>query len=542
MHDDVLTKLSELLQKGNTPYRALRDIGDINTELFADIVSESYALPRVRLEELVAGQSLAERFSPVFLAEAAMYPYLAEAGQVRLAVADPSDEDVIHAIKLTLGKAVVLQVASFDDIEIALRRTPVEGDSIPVEPADDRGGDSDDIDGLRDLASGAPVVKALDEIFERAVAMRATDIHIEPKRGNLQIRIRVDGVLQVLSAPSGIAARALISRVKIISGLNIAERRIPQDGRARVKVRSRDFDVRVATMPTTTGEAATLRLLDSGGRLTEFDNLGFSERDALVMRRQLATPFGLIIVTGPTGSGKTTTLASALSILNDSSRKILTIEDPVEYEVPGVNQSQVRPAVGLTFAAALRSFLRQDPDVILVGEMRDEETARICIQASLTGHLVLSTLHTNSAASAVTRLVDMGVELFLLASSLRAIVAQRLVRILCADCRRSINLTRNDLDRNPRYTALGLTSGSIIFEPVGCDRCNGTGYRGRKAIFEVIEVNEPIRRLILAKATDDQIEATARESGMTNLIEDGVFKSLHGITSIDEVFRVAALR
>lgn len=539
---DVRTALSGMTVDAPASYRRLLDLFNLSPALFADIVAEVHGLPRARLDDLLAGTSLIERFSPVFLAEAGMYPYVAADGAIRLATADPSAGDILHAIALSLHAEVAIEVVSFEDIEIALSRETAAASAETVVAANDRAGDGDDEDGLRDLASGAPVVKALDEIFERAIAMRATDIHIEPTRGHFQIRIRIDGVLQSLNAPAGIAARALVSRIKIVSGLNIAERRLPQDGRTRIKVRAREFDVRVATMPTTNGEAAILRLLDRGGRLTEFDQLGFSPRDTDVMRRQLAMPFGLIVVTGPTGSGKTTTLASALSILNDFSRKILTIEDPVEYEIPGVNQSQVRTAVGLTFAAALRSFLRQDPDVIMVGEMRDTETARICIQASLTGHLVLSTLHTNSAASAVTRLVDMGVEPFLVASSLRAIVAQRLVRVLCPDCRRRVRLTTRDLDRNPRYATLGLPIGEEVFEAVGCDRCGNTGYRGRRAIFEVIEVTEPLRRLILANASDADIDAAARDAGMTNLIEDGVAKSLTGITSIDEVFRVAALR
>ncbi|KQP93239.1 general secretion pathway protein GspE [Methylobacterium sp. Leaf113] len=519
-------------------YRQILDASDIGAARFADIVSDLHGLPRAKLEDLMAGGSLAERFSPTFLAEAGLYPYAAEGG-IRLAVADPSAGDLIRTLILSLGDTVALEVASFEDVEIALNRT-VTSETVATPP--EGASDGDDVDGLRDLASGAPVVRALDEIFERAVAMRATDIHIEPARAQFQVRVRVDGVMQVIPPPPGIATRALVSRIKIVSGLNIAERRLPQDGRARIRVRSREFDVRVATMPTTHGEAAILRLLDRAGRLTEFDQLGLSPRDTAVLRRNLAMPHGLIVVTGPTGSGKTTTLASALTILNDSSSKILTIEDPVEYEVPGVSQSQVRVAVGLTFATALRAFLRQDPDVIMVGEMRDTETARICIQASLTGHLVLSTLHTNSAASAIIRLVDMGVEPFLVASALRTIVAQRLVRVLCGDCRRQVSLAPSDLERNPRYAALGLAPGARVFEAGGCDRCGGTGYRGRRAIFEVIEVTEPLRRLILANASDADIEASACSSGMTSMIEDGVAKALEGLTTIDEVFRVAALR
>ena len=385
-------------------------------------------------------------------------------------------------------------------------------------------------------------MRALDDIFDTAVSLRASDIHIEPLGRELQIRVRVDGVLRIIPAPRSAPARALVSRIKILAGLNIAEHRQPQDGRMRIKVRSRDFDVRVATMPTTTGEAAILRLLDRSGRLVEFGQLGFNPRDRSVLTDKLNQPHGMIVVTGPTGSGKTTTLAAALASLNDASRKILTIEDPVEYEIAGVNQSQVRPAVGLTFAAALRAFMRQDPDVIMVGEIRDPETAKIAIQASLTGHLVMTTLHTNTAAAAVTRLIDIGVERYLIASTLTVVVGQRLVRTLCLDCRRPFTVTLEDTERNPRILGLGLEPGTALFAPVGCERCGGTGYRGRRAIFECLDVTEPVRRQILSGAEDVAIERAGMAEGMATLVDDGKARCLEGVTSVDEVFRVAALR
>ena len=343
------------------------------------------------------------------------------------------------------------RVATFEDVEIALDADTRAG--AAEAPAEEMPSDAgpDNSDALRDLASGAPVVRALDDVFDTAVSLRASDIHIEPLGRELQIRVRVDGVLRIIPAPRSAPARALVSRIKILAGLNIAEHRQPQDGRMRIKVRSRDFDVRVATMPTTTGEAAILRLLDRGGRLVEFGQLGFNPRDRSVLADKLNQPHGMIVVTGPTGSGKTTTLAAALASLNDASRKILTIEDPVEYEIAGVNQSQVRPAVGLTFAAALRAFMRQDPDVIMVGEIRDPETAKIAIQASLTGHLVMTTLHTNTAAAAVTRLVDIGVERYLIASTLTVVVGQRLVRTLCLDCRRPFTVSPRGHGAQPSH-------------------------------------------------------------------------------------------
>ncbi len=336
--------------------------------------------------------------------------------------------------------------------------------------------------------------------------------------------------------------RALISRVKILAGLNIAERRLPQDGRARVKVGHLDLDIRVATMPTAHGEAAIMRVLERNQRLLDFSRLGFSDRDRKVLTSHLDSPHGMIIVTGPTGSGKTTTLASALSRLNQPVRKILTIEDPIEYEIQGVNQTQVKPAIGLTFATAMRSFLRQDPDVIMVGEMRDPETAKIGIQASLTGHLVLTTLHTNTAASAITRLLDMGVESFLLASVLRCIVGQRLVRILCPDCRRMAPLSKQTINSDPRYSAIGFKPGDLVGEAVGCERCGNVGYRGRLGAFEILEVNEEIARMIGTMKGDAEIERKAREDGMSTMIEDGVAKCRAGITTVEEILRVVASR
>ena len=322
-----------------------------------------------------------------------------------------------------------------------------------------------------------------------------------------------------------------------MANLNIAEHRLPQDGRARVRVSGKEIDIRVATMPTMHGEFAILRLLEHNNKLLEISQLGLSSLDQLMLEHQLNSPYGLIIVTGPTGSGKTTTLASILARLNDSTRKILTIEDPVEYDIPGVCQSQIKPLIGLTFATSLRAFLRQDPDIIMVGEMRDSETAKISIQASLTGHLVLTTLHTNTAASAITRLIDMGVEPFLIGSSLLCIIAQRLLRILCLHCKRSIFVDGEMMTRTPRYQAIGIKDGNTIFEPVGCERCAGTGYRGRRAVFEVLEVNKTIRHLITTQETDAEIERVARMGGMTTMIEDGLRLCLDGVTSVDEVFR-----
>ena len=396
----------------------------------------------------------------------------------------------------------------------------------------------DDLEHLRDMALGAPVVRFVNQMIQDALHARATDIHIEPFDGRMAVRMRVDGMLREVSSPPAQMAKAIVSRIKILSGLNIAERRLPQDGRARIRINEHRLDLRIATMPTVYGEAVAVRLLDNARRSLDFISLGFDPRNEEVIRRHLAAPYGLILVTGPTGSGKTTTLATALSLLNQSHRKVLSIEDPIEYEIDGVNQTQARPAIGLTFANALRSFLRHDPDVLMVGEMRDGETASIGIHAALTGHLVLSTLHTNTAAGAVPRLLDMGIDAFLLASSLRCVVGQRLVRVLCPHCKQP-GPVGDDL---VLFTRRGLTLGgelpTRLWRAVGCDRCAGTGYNDRMVISEVLDIDEEIRELIQPNARTATIEEAACRNGMLTMAADGLKRCQDGLTTIDEVRRV----
>jgi general secretion pathway protein E len=530
-----------------TSYRQLLELTAAEPAAFADAVATFHKLPRVTSGAIRAGKPLLDRFSPRFLREYAVFPYEAKNGEIHLAAADPSDPAIMRMMELTLGRPCKREVAAYNEVELLLRE--LGGDSAADTPDEGVGasvtagsGDEDDLDILRDMASGAPVVRTVNELFERAVEARATDIHIEPLRNALQVRLRVDGLLRQIPAPPPTMARAIISRVKILAGLNIAERRLPQDGRARVKVGHLDLDVRVATMPTAHGEAAILRVLERNQRLLDFARLGLAERDRKILTSHLDSPHGMVVVTGPTGSGKTTSLASALSRLNVPVRKILTIEDPIEYEINGVNQTQVKPGIGLTFASAMRSFLRQDPDVIMVGEMRDSETAKIGIQASLTGHLVLTTLHTNTAASSITRLIDMGIESFLLASVLRCIVGQRLVRVLCPDCRRMAPLSKTTINADARYSAIGFKPGDLVGEAVGCERCNNVGYRGRLGVFEILEVTEEIGRMIGTLKGDAAIEKKARDDGMTTMIEDGVAKCRSGITTVEEILRVVASR
>ncbi len=504
----------------------------------AAAAAEFFAVRRAPLAELVGAPSLADRFSPRFLRDAAIYPFAAADRRPALAMGDPMDREARKAAELALGETVAVVVASFEDIVAALGE---QGEAAPptdaAQPASE-----DSLDNLRDLASGAPVVRAVNELIDKAMELHASDIHFEPSRSGLAVRMRVDGLLRALNAPLGVAPQALISRIKIISGLNIAERRLPQDGSARLATGRGDLDIRVATMPTPHGESAVIRLLPRDRGLFDIKRLGISPRDEKLIRHLLDQPHGLIIITGPTGSGKTTTLATLLSLLNQPFRKILTIEDPIEYELQGVAQSQVRPEVGLTFAAAMRAFLRHDPDVIMVGEVRDAETAGIAVHAALTGHLVLTTLHTDTAAAAAPRLIDLGVEPFLLKSTLRAVVGQRLVRLLCERCKSPRPLARDDFDRDPRYEAIGLREGETLYEPRGCDRCSGVGYRGRVGVFEALAVDRETRNLIGPESEAGALEAAARRAGMTTMMDDAIAKCRAGLTSVAEALRVTTVR
>jgi general secretion pathway protein E len=524
------------------PLREFWEATDLSAAEFADELSDYFALPRMSLPQLLTTTPRLEGFSRRFLRESTIFPFGAPDGGFRLAVADPSDTAAIRAAEIVFGMSVDVVVASYEDITTVLDQR-ADADDANADQSTGRAAQSDDdIESLRDLASGAPVVRALNDLLERAVDLRASDIHVEPFRAGLVVRMRVDGLLRALPSPHGIPPQALISRIKILASLNIAERRLPQDGAARVRVGRSELDVRVATMPTQHGESAVIRLLPRDRGLLEMSKLGLGARDESVMTRLLAMPHGMIVVTGPTGSGKTTTLATMLSILNEPTRKILTIEDPVEYEIPGINQSQVKPSIGLTFASAMRSFVRQDPDVIMVGEVRDAETAHIAIHAALTGHLVLTTLHTETAAAAVPRLIDLGIEGFLLKSTLRAVVAQRLVRMLCDRCKVPHALTEADLAKDPRFAVIGFKCGEVVHEAGGCERCGGTGYRGRNGVFEILEMSDEVRTLIGPQTDSHSIDAAAMRGGMTTMLEDAVAKCRAGMTTVPEVFRVTTVR
>jgi len=396
--------------------------------------------------------------------------------------------------------------------------------------------ESEAIDRLRDLASEAPVVRLVNTIIQRAIEARASDIHVEPASGRLRIRYRIDGVLKESESPPSRSAAAVVSRIKLMAKMNIAERRLPQDGRVHIRVQGTPIDLRVSTVPTIDGESVVLRILDQERAALELTALGFDETSGAALRRIIELPHGIVLVTGPTGSGKTTTLYALLRLLSSQERKILTIEDPVEYQLDGINQIQVKPQIGLDFPSALRSIVRQDPDVIMVGEMRDLETARIAVQSALTGHLVLSTLHTNDAGSSVTRLLDMGVEDYLVTSSVNAIVAQRLVRKLCPACRSPFAPPQALIDR---LSLDAIATGPVeLFTAEGCEACDGTGYRGRTVIAEVLALSDALRRAILEHKDGKELERLGVAQGMSTMKIDGLRKALAGVTTIDEIARV----
>jgi len=454
-----------------------------------------------------------------------------------LAMADPLDDYAIHALQLCSGKSVVVRIGVPSDIESALLALDENADEPGV------GGERlstqflDDVEQLKELAGEAPIIKLVNQIVIRAAESGASDIHIEPFEGQLVVRYRIDGLLREAASPPIESAAAVISRVKIMASLNIAERRLAQDGRFRHRVRGVDYDFRVSTVPTMHGESVVMRLLQRDQQVQTFESLGFSQKQAATMRDILEMPHGILLVTGPTGSGKSTTLYAALSHLNDPHRMIITVEDPVEYNIPGINQMQAKPQIGLTFANALRSIVRQDPDVIMIGEMRDSETAQIAVQSALTGHLVLSTLHTNDAPGSIMRMIDMGVQDYLLTSAVNAIQAQRLVRKLCKHCKEEFEPMQEIVQRW-RLDKLAPAGPITLQRATGCKRCGNTGFTGRTAILEILPMSDAIRQLVLGNADASAIRRLALGEGMQPMRDDGFCKVLAGITTLEEVLRV----
>ncbi len=483
-----------------------------------------------------------EGISSRFIRENMIIPLEMKNNILKVVMADPEDGGTIDAIGVATSAEVVVYTADSKAVEDYISKFyGQESQNINriIEDIDEKGlefirEEEEDVGHLKDLASEAPIIKLVNLLITRAVEGRASDIHIEPFEDELKVRYRIDGVLHdVETAPKRLQA-AIISRIKIMSKMNIAERRLPQDGRIRLKVGEHEIDLRVSTIPILYGESVVMRILRKEGIVIDLDLLGFPDDTLSAFHRLITKPHGIILVTGPTGSGKTTTLYGALDKINFPDRKIITVEDPVEYQLKGVNQIQVKPQIGLNFANTLRHIVRQDPDIIMIGEIRDLETAEIAIQSALTGHLVFSTLHTNDAPSAVTRLIDMGVENFLLSSTIRGILAQRLVRVICPSCK-EIDPSLAD---KQELSILGIGSDINLYRGKGCEQCSFTGFYGRKGIFELLEVEEQIRRLILEKADANQLRTEGRRRGMRTLLEDGAEKVKAGLTTPGEVFRV----
>ena len=466
-----------------------------------------------------------------FLRAARIVPLGEEGGVLRLGMADPSDTASVEAVALASGCKVKAEALSPIEVDSALDRlfgSPGQAAGLSDLMAEAAADHATDTESLRDLASEAPVVRLVNRLIAEAVERRASDIHVEPFETELRIRYRIDGHLVEQEPVPRAAAAAIVSRLKLMAGLDIAERRLPQDGRIKLPVRGKEIDFRVATAPSLHGESVVLRILDRSGVALDFVSLGVASEPLAALLRQLDRPNGIVLVTGPTGSGKTTSLYAALERLNRPNRKLVTVEDPVEYQIEGINQIQVKSEIGLDFAGVLRTTLRHDPDIIMIGEIRDLDTARIAVQAALTGHLVLSTLHTNGAAATIARLVDLGISDYLIASTLNAVVAQRLVRVLCPDCREPHAL--------PAALAkeLGLDGEAQVYRAAGCPSCLGTGYRGRVALFEVLEIDEAARDRLSSRLP---VPRAAR-----SLFDDGLDKVLAGITSLEEVWAVAGER
>jgi len=513
----------------------LLDLGMLPEAELADQLSEVSNKQRVTAKELPENAVLTD-VSPRFLKEFSIAGLYSNEDSIAVAVVDPLDSYAVDALALALSKQVVVHVGVRSEIEKAVALQLEDGRVDKVE--DWQGNDDADIERLRDIASEAPVIRFVNALFQQAVEASASDIHIESIDKSLKLRLRIDGVLKDVDLPMSGTAVGIISRIKLLAKLNIAERRLPQDGRIRYQVNAKEFDMRVSTSPTIHGEGVVIRLLDRSQIDLDFETLGFEGKSLERFLGVLAQPNGIILITGPTGSGKTTTLYTALTRLNTSESKIITVEDPVEYELEGINQIQVKADIDLTFSNILRSIVRQDPDIIMVGEMRDTETANIAVQSALTGHLVLTTLHTNDAASGMIRLLDMGVDDFLLASTVTGILAQRLMRRLCDECKQAFDPTKElveELGLQPIIEA----EGSNFYTATGCESCGGTGYKGRIAMVEFLTVSEGIKKGVMRKADAVEINECALSEGMESMLSDGLKKAARGLTALEEVVRLS---
>ena len=516
--------------------RVLVRLGLVSEIDVARTLSEQLGVPFIAADAFPDLMPEVPGLLPEFLQANAIYPLRQDGAQLHVAMAVPQDAFLLKALHLVTGCTVMPHLALESDIEKAL-----------AEPAEEAAADSDDgfadgmdggdfVEHLKDLASEAPVIRLVNTIIGRVTDLRASDIHLEPFDDGLHVRYRVDGVIHLGEVVPPRLSAAVSSRVKLLAHLDIAERRLPQDGRIKTRVKGRELDLRVSTVPTVHGESVVMRVLDRASVRLNLDTMGFEQDTLARFNELLLRPHGILLVTGPTGSGKTTTLYAALSKIDAQTNKIITVEDPVEYQLEGINQIQVHPQINLTFANALRSILRQDPDIIMIGEMRDGETAQIAVQSALTGHLVLSTLHTNTAAGAVIRMQDMGVESYLITSSVNGVLAQRLVRTLCSHCKEAY-------EPGPELrasTGLGrfCPPGQHIYRAVGCEHCRQSGYRGRTGIHELFVLDEPMRRAIIDGRDANALNTLAAQGGMLSLFEDGLRKVAAGVTTLDELARV----
>ena len=530
-------------ESGLSVAAAIRVLGVIGDGELAAAFSELSSTALVADEEFEFVEIESRGISLKFLKTSAICPIAESDSEVQLAMADPQDVFAPQALARAFDKPVSARVASFSQIEKMIDRYYESSSSAMsdiVEAIDEANDLDDNVERLIDIASETPVVRLVNVIISRAVEMPASDIHIEPFERKLHVRYRIDGVLKDVDAPPARSTAAVISRLKIMARLDIAERRLPQDGRIQIRAQGKPIDLRISTVPTMHGESVVLRILDKEALPLDFDKIGFSGANAEQFISALDQPHGILLVTGPTGSGKTTTLYAALNRLNRPQRKILSVEDPVEYQLEGINQIQIKPQIDLTFAKALRSIVRQDPDVIMIGEMRDVETASIAVQSALTGHLVLSTLHTNDAGSSITRLLDMGVEEYLLTSTVNGILAQRLVRTLCDSCKEPHPASKSVVEQ---YDSRLLRESANIelFRPIGCAQCATTGYLGRTVIFEYLPIDDQIRGLVLEHADSAALQRAGISAGMITMRENGFEKASLGITALEEVLRVTQL-
>ena len=538
------------LEAGEAPDEVLRDALPVNGDGKASedpllrALADHFHVPFLELEKVEAPpKTLLNRFPASLLLAQGIMPIADADGTVLVATSRLFDTSGLDELRLAMGIEVSPALATSVDIErFAKRCLGLGADTLQSMDADsdvtvvEEGEEELDLGSATAAAQDASIIKFVNQVLTEALERRATDVHVEPFEDQLRVRYRVDGILVEANIPSQVRKyqAAIVSRLKILSHLDIAEKRLPQDGRIRLKVGGREIDLRVSVIPMLHGEAVVLRILDRGDTMMGLENLGMSRRDRTAWDRILELPHGIVLVTGPTGSGKTTSLYAALTCINDVERKIITIEDPVEYQLRGINQIQISTKTGLTFARGLRAILRHDPDVVLIGEIRDRETAEIAVQASLTGHLVFSTLHTNDAPSATTRLIDMGIEPYLVASTLEMVVAQRLVRLICQKCK----APDTDLDIHALREEYGSAVPDVLYRGRGCRECQGSGYRGRQGVFELMPITEEIRSLILERTSSGRIRKTALEQGMNSLRGDGWRLVGEGRTTIEEVIRV----